>query len=85
MTSAGRYVPTQQPPPFEVGDALEQRDALGVGPVQVLEDDHGGTIGGQLEQDSQTDPEPLHLRAGRIGEDVELRRIDAVATVHCGQ
>ena len=53
--------------------------------MQVLEDDHGRTIGGQLEQDPQTDAQPLDLSARRIGEDVELCRVDAVATVHCGQ
>jgi hypothetical protein len=70
---------------LEICDALEQRDALRVRPVQILEDNHRRTVGGQPQKHPQSGPQALDLSATRVGESVELLGIDAVATVHCGQ
>ena len=52
----------------QVGDPLEERDALRVGPVQVFEDQDGLRVTGQLGDHAQGGVQALHRAQGRIGQ-----------------
>ncbi len=71
----------EQPRPALVGDPLEQRRALRVGPVQVLEDDDRGRVADQVGQDGEAGVQPLDRAAPRVGQRRQLLLVDLRAAV----
>ncbi len=53
-------------------EALEHPEALGIGPVQVLEDDEGGTVADSIEVRLHDGGEPV----GRLGDGVEAEGVE---------
>ena len=66
----------QQPRAGLVGDPLEQRRALGVGPVQVLEHEHRRPVADQAVHDLQRGVQPLDRAAARVGQGGERGLVD---------
>jgi hypothetical protein len=75
----------QQPGPAVVGEPLEQRGALRVGPVQILEHDDRRPVRRHLVDQRQSGVQPLDRAQRAVGQRAQPGRVDigpAVEGVH---